>query len=127
MKADPSKEAVPTTQLFTARVVVARMAALFLIGLAVYWIFVFTQTDFRPQWRALYLSIAAVLLLIGGGVWLKHRWAFIASLVMSVLGLAFTCLMLVGAPANATLWVQALVLLAYTAVVGPLGFPPRSG
>jgi hypothetical protein len=113
MKADPSRQVMSMAQVLTARLVVARMAAIFLIGLAVYWIFVFTQTDFRPQWRTLYLSIAAVLLLIGGGVWLKHRWAFLASLVMSVLGLAFTCLMLVGAPANPALWVQALVLVAF--------------
>lgn len=113
------------TQVSTARVAVARMAAIFLIGLAVYWIFVFTQTDFRPQRRSLYLPIAALLLLIGGGVWLRYRWAFVASLLLAALGLAFTCLMLVGAPANPALWVQALVLVSYLAIVGPLGFPRR--
>lgn len=113
------------TQVPTARLAVARTAAILLMGLAVYWIFVFTQTDFRPQRRSLYLPIAAFLLPIGGGVWLRYRWAFIASLLVAALGLAFTCLMLVGAPANAALWGQALVLVVYLAVVGPLGFPRR--
>ena len=115
------------TQVSAARVLVARIAALFLVGLAVYWIFVFTQTDFRPQRRSLYLPIAVVLLLIGGGVWMKSRWALLASLVVSVLGLAFTCLMLVGAPSNLVLWIQALVLVTYTVIVGPLGFPCQRG
>jgi len=33
------------TQVSAARIAVARAAALILIGLAAYWIFVFTQTD----------------------------------------------------------------------------------
>ena len=115
------------TQVSTARIVVARIAALFLIGLAVYWIFVFTQTDFRPQRRSLYLPVAVVLLLIGAGVWMKSRWALLSSLAVSVLGLAFTCLMLVGAPSNLALWIQAFILIAYTVMVGPLGFPRQRG
>jgi hypothetical protein len=126
MKLDPSKDPVLIKHVSTARMVAARMAATFLIGLAVYWIVVFTQTDFRPQWRALYLFIAAAFLLVGGGIWLKHRWAHLASLVISALALAFTCLMLVGAPSNPALWGQALILIAYTVVVGPLAFP-RTG
>jgi len=113
------------TQVSAARIAVARAAALILIGLAAY--FVFTQTDFRPQRRSLYLPIAVLLLLIGGGLWMKSRWALLASLAVSVLGLAFTCLMLAGAPSNLALWVQALVLIAYIVIVGPLGFPGRSG
>lgn len=110
------------TRATNVRIVVARIAALFLIGLAAYWIFVFVRLDFRPQRRSLYLPIAIVLLTIGCGVWMKSRLALLASLVVSALGSAFTCLMLVGAPSSVALWIQALVLVAYTVIVGPLGF-----
>lgn len=78
------------------RILVARLAATSSIGPAAYLIFAFTQADFRPQWRGLYLA------------------------------LAFTFLMLVGAASNGVLWVQTLVLVAYTAIVGLLGFACRA-
>src|SRR5262245_49841629 len=102
--------------------ILARFFATLMVALSLYWIYLFTQTNFRPQWAPLYLSIASVMLVIGAGVWLGYRWAIFGSVVVATIGLAFTCLMLVGAPLNWVLWLQGFVLPTYIVVVGPLAF-----